>query len=369
MARVLLAMSGGVDSSVAAWLLKEQGHEVIGVFLQHGVDAPQASCKPQLRQGCCSATDAADARRVAELLEIPFYAVNFQREFAQIMDYFAAEYAVGRTPNPCILCNTQLKFGRLFDYADAVGAEFVATGHHARVAAPTGGELALLRGRDPAKDQSYALFGIPRRLLSRLLLPVGEHTKAEIRRIAEKLKLPVSGKRESQEICFVPDDDHVGFVRRRLGDLDTSGEIVSTDGTFLGRHAGIEHFTVGQRKGLRLAFGERRYVVRIEADTRRVVIGTRAELARQELSATKANWLVALEADAAALPKEGNKLPSRFHAEIKIRYRSPASPGVVELLPQSRFRVLFERPCYGITPGQAAVCYHGDQVLGGGWIE
>lgn len=403
MARVVLAMSGGVDSSVAAWLLKEQGHEVIGVFLRHGLDLSQAAascpadesqvsllsnnppeedvCRASSRQGCCSAADAADARRVAELLDMPFYAVNFQQDFEEIVNYFVAEYAAGRTPNPCIVCNTRLKFGRLFEYANAIGADFVATGHHARVTALPDGGLALLRGRDPTKDQSYALFGIPRRLLTRLLLPVGEHTKPEIRCLAEKLKLPVAAKRDSQEICFVPDDDYAGFVRRRLDKVDTSGEIVNTDGTVLGRHDGIERFTIGQRKGLRLAFGERRYVVRIEAGTCRIVIGTREELARTELSATGANWLLEPQteatgesqetalASAAFLPHNVRKLPCWFQAEVKIRYRSPAVESAVELLPEGRFRVRFARPCFGITPGQAAVCYAGERVLGGGWIE
>ena len=361
MSRVVLAMSGGVDSSVAAWLLRRQGHEVIGLFMRHGVEAP--ACPAELgqsagrKQTCCSAADAADARRVAEMLGIPFYVLNFEEEFGRIIDYLVAEYTAGRTPNPCIVCNTWLKFGKLFEYADSVGARCVATGHHARLAPTDNPELpALCCGRDESKDQSYVLFGIERRLLPRLLLPVGEHRKEEIRRIAAELGLRVADKRDSQEICFVPDQDHARLVRERRGDRDTSGEIVTTDGTVVGRHDGLEHFTVGQRKGLGIAFGDRRYVVRLEADTHRVVVGTREELARKELTAAGANWLI----DEPAGP---------VRCQVKIRYRSRAEWARVEPLPGGRFHVAFDQARHGIAPGQAAVCYQDDRVLGGGWIE
>lgn len=356
MSRVVLAMSGGVDSSVAAWLLRQQGHEVIGLFMRHGQSPvpPSACCK----RGCCTAADAADARRVADVLGVPFYAVNFAGEFARIIDYFVAEYTAGRTPNPCIVCNNWLKFDRLLAYADSIGAEFVATGHYARLMVLPDGGPALCRGRDDAKDQSYVLFGIQRELLPRLMFPVGEYRKDEIRRIAERLGLRVAAKRDSQEICFVPDQDHARFVRQHRAPLDTSGEIVTTDGTVVGHHAGIERYTVGQRKGLRLAFGEPRYVVRIEPESRRIVIGGYEDLARSELTAAKANWLTA-----EPLPAAG------FRAHVKIRYRSRPGDATVELLPGRRFRVRFDEPCHGIAPGQAAVCYQGDRVLGGGWIE
>ena len=209
---------------------------------------------------------------------------------------------------------------------------------------------------DAAKDQSYVLFGVRRRPAGRLRLPVGEYRKAEIGRIAARLGLPVAEKPDSQEICFVPDDDHARLVRERRPDVDTSGEIVTTDGAVVGRHPGLEHFTVGQRKGLRVAFGERRYVVRLEPQTRRVVVGTAEELGRLELTAAQANWLIEPPAEP-------------FACEVKIRYRSPAVGAVVYPLPYDRFRVVFDRPCYGVAPGQAAVCYQGDRVLGGGWIE
>jgi tRNA-uridine 2-sulfurtransferase len=388
-------MSGGVDSSVAAWLLREQGHDVIGVFMRHGQDRPpsppaplplagEGSCSspgtplPQLRDGktCCSAADAADARRVADVLGIPFYTLNFDQEFSRIVDYFVAQYTAGRTPNPCIVCNTWLKFGKLFDYADAVGAEFVATGHYARLATEPDGQIALCRGRDPAKDQSYVLFGIPRHRLSRLMFPVGEYRKEEIRELARQQGLQVADKSDSQEICFVPDQDHARFVRERRGAIDTSGEIVTTDGTVVGRHAGFEQFTVGQRKGLRLAFGEPRYVVRIEPDSRRVVIGAHDELARTELFAAEANWLAEWRTANEAPQSHGPANYPLFaihhpllRAQVKIRYRSRPADATVEQLPDQRFRVRFDQPCYGVAPGQAAVCYLDDHVFGGGWIE
>jgi len=359
MARVLLAMSGGVDSSVAAWLLGEQGHDVVGLFMRHGqADERETACElpseGRRKQGCCSAADAADARRVAEELGIPFYSVSFEREFDRIVRYFVDQYTAGRTPNPCVVCNTWLKFGTLFDYADGIGAQFVATGHYARLV-PCGSEPGLCRGRDPGKDQSYALFGIERRRLRRLMFPVGEHSKETIRATAERLAFGVADKPDSQEICFVPDGEHAAFVRQQPGAADTSGEIVTTDGRVVGHHSGLEGFTIGQRKGLGIALGEPRFVVRLEPDSRRVVVGTREELARDELTAGAANWLV--------------DMPESMHCQVKIRYRSRAYGATVELLGAGRFRVRFDEPCYGVAPGQAAVCYDGDRVLGGGWIE
>jgi len=358
MAKVVVAMSGGVDSTVAAWLLRQEGHEVIGLFMCHG-HQPETLCAAEAgrssrKRGCCSAADAADARRMAELLDIPFYVLNFEAEFASIIDYFVAEYAAGRTPNPCIVCNTRLKFGRLFDYADSIGARYVATGHYARlVQTPEG--YALCRARDRAKDQSYVLFGIDRSRLDRLLLPLGEFQKPQIRRIAARLNLSVAEKRESQEICFVPDGDHARLVRTR-SKRDTSGEIVDCQGNVLGRHEGYERFTIGQRKGLGVALGQRQYVVRIEPETSRVVVGSWEQLARDKLTAGEANWLVPPE----RWPKT---------CAVQIRYRSPAVEARVEVLAEDRFLVRFHQPCYGVAPGQAAVCYAGERVLGGGWIE
>ena len=359
-------MSGGVDSSVAAWLLREARHEVIGLFMRHGVDVAErcdvASGPAEGRkQGCCSAADAEDARRVADLLGIPFYAVNFDEEFGRIVEYFVDEYTAGRTPNPCIMCNTWLKFGKLFEYADGVGAQYVATGHYARLMCDevSGGDSAppaLCRGRDESKDQSYVLFGIDRGLLSRLKFPVGRHRKDEIRRIAKRIGLRVAEKKDSQEICFVPDQDHARFIRSQRGMVDSSGEVVTTDGTVVGRHDGLERFTVGQRKGLGIALDRPRFVVRLEPSLRRVVIGTREELERTSLTASGANWLV-------EVPRQP------FRCRVKIRYRSRAVGALVGPLPDDRFSVEFDEPRHGVAPGQAAVCYDGDRVLGGGWIE
>jgi len=373
MARVVLAMSGGVDSSVAAHLLQQQGHDVIGVFMRHGEHSPAATCpvasespaallpladvRADGKQGCCSAADAHDARRVADRLDIPFYALDLQEEFARIINYFVAEYTIGRTPNPCVMCNTWLKFGRLFQYADSVGADFVATGHYARLVRSPAGDTQLLRGVDVAKDQSYALFGVQRQRMRRMLLPVGEYEKSQIRELAGGLGLRVADKPDSQEICFVTTGEHGEFVRRhRDAGIDTSGEFVTLDGRVVGRHPGIERFTVGQRKGLGVALGERAFVVRIEPDTHRVVLGTHEDLARRAVTADCTNWL--------ADPPHGP-----FRCQAKIRYNAPPAPATAEFLPGERLSLHFDEPRYGVAPGQAVVCYDNDRVLGGGWIE
>jgi tRNA-specific 2-thiouridylase len=361
MASVVLAMSGGVDSSVAAKLLQQRGHAVVGVFMRHGEDAscgtnslPIVSTRLGRHQGCCTAVDAEDARRVADQLDIPFYAVDFRDDFRRITDYFVAEYSAGRTPNPCVVCNHWIKFGRLFEYADSLGADYVATGHYARIARSPRGP-GICRGADPDKDQSYVLFGIATDRLARILLPVGDYHKPEIRRIAAKLGLRVAQKKDSQEICFVAAGQHADFVAARRS-RDTQGEIVDSRGTVLGHHTGIERFTVGQRRGLGIALGEPAYVVRIEADTCRVVVGSRDDLLCRTLIATNANWLVT------------SGLAS-FRALVQIRYNSPASPALVTRREGARFEVQFDAPIAGVAPGQAAVCYDDDRVLGGGWIE
>lgn len=372
--RVVLAMSGGVDSSVAAHLLTSAGHDVIGVFMRHGESSPVAECtldgtpggasmlpilnqRADHKQGCCSASDAADARRVADRMEIPFYALNLEREFGRIIDYFVQEYVDGRTPNPCVMCNNWIKFGKLFDYADSVGAEYVATGHYARlVGGENGGVPRLVRGVDPGKDQTYALFGIQQKYLSRMLLPVGDYYKHEIRAMAAETGLRVAEKKDSQEICFVTSGKHDQFIKARRDDLQTSGEFVTPDGTVLGRHDGIERFTIGQRKGLGIALGEPRYVTRIDPQTNQVTLGTKEQLGRTTLTANRCNWL-------ARPPGE------TFACTAMIRYNSQALPATARLLPEDRLEVTFDDPTHGVAPGQAVVCYEGDQVLGGGWIE
>jgi tRNA-uridine 2-sulfurtransferase len=374
MSRVVLAMSGGVDSSVAAHLLVEQGHEVIGVFMRHGEQSPAACSGEQgagskeqgvqlhHKQGCCTAADADDARRVADKLGIPFYALNLQAEFVQIIDYFVSEYTAGRTPNPCVQCNNWIKFGKLFHYADSVGAEFVATGHYARLEPLADGTTVLLRGVDGAKDQSYVLFGIRSGLLPRMMLPVGHFEKPAIRRMATEVGLRVADKKDSQEICFVTRGRYDDFVRRRREDVDTAGDLVGTDGAVLGQHEGIESFTVGQRKGLGVAFGERKFVVRIEPESRRVVIGDRYELDRRELTARECNWLDGSD--------EHARRTRRCFAQI--RYNAPAQAAIMTFLPERRLHIQFDSPQFAVTPGQAVVCYDADanrRVLGGGWIE
>lgn len=373
MARVVLAMSGGVDSSVAARLLCHAGHDVIGVFMRHGVMAETAcasdarrqhSALPVLpttadhKQGCCSAADAEDARRVADRLDIPFYAINFDDDFGRIVDYFVDEYTAGRTPNPCVACNNWIKFGKLWDYAGSVGADYIATGHYARLVPASSPDEppALCMGRDESKDQSYVLFGIDRDVLRRVMFPVGDYRKSQIREIAIESGLHVADKRDSQEICFVPDGDYAGFVRRHQGASDTSGEIVTTDGTVVGQHEGIERFTIGQRKRLGIALGEPHFVVRLEPEARRVVIGSREELGRRRLTASGVNWFI-------AKPRE------LYTCRVKIRYNSPAVPASVSLLSDGRIDVAFDEPQMGVAPGQAVVCYDGDRVLGGGWID
>ena len=382
MARVVLAMSGGVDSSVAAHLLQEQGHEVIGVFMRHGEKAVsacaidgQAESSPLLpvlnnradhKQGCCSASDAEDGRRVAEKLGIPFYALNLEEEFRGIIDYFVDEYTVGRTPNPCVMCNNKIKFGKLFDYADSVGAEFLATGHYAQLirddAAEADARPRLIRGVDEGKDQSYVLFGIKSKFLDRMLLPVGQYDKPFIRKIAGQLGLNVAEKKDSQEICFVTSGKHDEFVRQRRGDVTneaggiTAGNILTTAGKVVGQHPGIEGFTIGQRRGLGVAMGEPYFVVRIERETNDVVIGPIEDLGRSDLTASETNWL--------AEPTN-----NEFRCDAQIRYNGSAYPATATILPERKLKIEFDTPQNGVAPGQAVVCYQGDQVLGGGWID
>jgi tRNA-specific 2-thiouridylase len=351
MTRVLLAMSGGIDSSVSAVLLKRAGHDVTGVFMRHGI--PSGTPSRPGKQGCCSVEDAYDARRVADRLEIPFYTLDFEEEFGKIVDYFVAEYDRGATPNPCIACNRDLKFGKLFEFADAAGAEFVATGHYARVER-RGARVALLRGVDARKDQSYVLFPLGQRELSRVMFPVGGYEKPEIRRIAAESGLAIAEKPESMEICFVPDNDHRRLLRDRLGERLREGDFRSPDGRVLGRHGGHQLFTIGQRKGLGAAFGKPMYVVAIEPAANVVVLSEEDGKAR-ELVARAVNW-VSVE------PRAGE-------ATVKIRSMHPGAPAWLEPMEGARVRIVFEEPQRAITRGQAAVFYAGEILLGGGWIE
>jgi tRNA-specific 2-thiouridylase len=361
-ARVVVAMSGGVDSSVAAYLLRRQGYEVIGLFMRTGIHSEEDH-RVDHKKGCCSAVDAGDARRVADRLDIPFYALDFEREFNRIIDYFADEYLSGRTPNPCVVCNNWLKFGQLWSYGQQLQADFIATGHYARIIRPreeTGAapvSVELHRAVDPDKDQSYVLYGLRREVLPHLLLPIGDYRKDEVRALAREAGLGVADKPDSVEICFVPDGDHAALIRRRRPQHATAGRIVDTSGKVLAEHDGIEHFTIGQRKGLGFAAGQRRYVLKIVPGANEVIVGPREALLVSGLEASGVNWLL----DA---PPQGE-----LACQAKIRYRHPAAPARVTALPGGRAKVEFDTPQSAVTPGQAVVFYDGSRVLGGGWIE
>jgi tRNA-specific 2-thiouridylase len=344
-------MSGGVDSSVAAHLLKQQDHDVAGLFMWKGRHADGGAGS----RTCCGEADSLDACRVADALEIPFEIINFEKDFGRLIDYFCSEYNAGRTPNPCIQCNLWLKFGKLREYADKIGADYIATGHYARVEHRDGRHL-LLRGADATKDQSYVLFSLTQDQLARAIFPNGAMTKAEIRRIAADLDLPVKDKPESQEICFVPDDDYGRFLRERTPNEVRPGPVADLDGNVVGEHPGIQFFTIGQRHGLRIAFGKPMYVVRLEPETNTVVMGPDEALMKRELTVSRVNWHI-----------ESPSGPIGVTA--KIRYRHRPRPATVHPLPDGRARVVFDEPVRAVTPGQAAVFYQGDVVAGGGWIE
>ncbi|HEX8910859.1 MAG TPA: tRNA 2-thiouridine(34) synthase MnmA [Humisphaera sp.] len=372
--KVVVAMSGGVDSSVAAALLLREGYDVIGAFMRLGspkgvggpaqggeqCDVPAVGEPAKHKQGCCSVLDAADARRVAGLLGVPFYVLNFEQDFGRVINYFVDEYNRGRTPNPCVRCNDWLKFGKLHQYAKAVGADYVASGHYARIEHDAAtGDARLLRGRDHRKDQSYVLFGITPEALRHTLLPIGGYEKHEVRALAEEFKLPVFNKPDSQEICFVPDQDYAGLVRRRTPEAVRPGEFVTADGAVVGKHEGHQHFTIGQRKGVGVAFGKPIYVVDIDPADNRVTLGDKADLARTSLAASQLNLL-----DPRLSP---GGPPVRCAA--KIRYNHDPVPGEARVTAEGLLRVTFDEPQHAVTPGQAVVLYDGEAVLGGGWID
>ena len=353
--RVLVALSGGVDSSVAALLLQRQGYEVIGVFLRNGVEAPPGTCRP--RQGCCSAEDARDAALVANQLGVPFHALDMEVEFGTIQDYFRSEYAAGRTPNPCAVCNRDIKFGALWRFAEAVGAELLATGHYARIVhGPEGVELR--RGRDARKDQSYVLFPVGPEVLGRTLLPVGELRKSETRAIAAEAGLRVFGKPDSQEICFVPTGDYRDKLRAE-GGLGKPGRFLDLDGRVLGEHEGYMGFTRGQRRGMGVAATEPLYVVDIRPEEGDVILGPRR--------ATGCS-----RAEVGEFHTFGGELdPGEAWQDVLVQYRSTpgGTPATVRSLAPDRVEVSFTEPAASVNPGQGLAVYRGDRLLGGGWIE
>jgi len=357
-ARVVVAMSGGVDSSVAAAMLREQGYDVVGIAMRL---APQEHGGAKGRQLCCSYEDFEDARRVAERMDFPFYVVDLRAEFgARVIDNFVDEYLAGRTPNPCVMCNREVKFGRFWGRAQSLGADFVATGHYARIERDNGGRFHLLRAADAAKDQSYFLFAMKQAELARTLFPLGGMTKTEVRAQARALGLANADKPESQEICFVPGRDYAQFVAGRADPARIkSGQVVDSDGRVLAEHNGIHRFTVGQRRGLGVAAGEPLYVRDIDPEMRRVVVGRRGELTARGLSATRVS-----------LVDERLAATGDREIEVKIRYRHPTVPARLRLLARDRAEVRFVTNGYpAVTPGQVCVFYDRDEVLGGGFIE
>lgn len=343
-------MSGGIDSSASAVLLKRAGHRVTGVFMRHGAAAP-GTARPN-KQGCCSLDDSYDARRVADLLGIPFYTLNFEEEFGKIIEGFVEAYDKGRTPNPCVVCNRDLKFGKLFEYADAVGAELVATGHYARVER-RGDRVALLKGLDPRKDQSYVLFPLGQAQLARTMFPVGAYEKPAIRELAREAGLKIADKPESMEICFVPDNDHRRLLREKLGERVRPGDFVDREGRSIGTHDGHQLFTIGQRKGLGTAFGKPMYVVEIDP-ARNVVVLSEEDERRADFVVTGVNWV--------------SSAPRACAADVKIRSMHAGASARIAPLEDGSVAVTFDDPQRAVTPGQAAVFYEGDAVLGGGWI-
>jgi len=353
--RVVVAMSGGVDSSVAAALLAEEGHDVIGLSMQLYDQREGGSGYGS----CCSLDDLHDAGRVARRLNIPHYIVNFEREFQRtVVANFVDEYVAGRTPIPCSHCNSDLKFATLLDRSRAFGAEVVATGHYARISIdPATGRRTLLRGGDASKDQSYFLFSLTQDQLARASFPVGALSKVAVRDLARGLGLAVADKPDSQEICFVPDGDYAAFIEKQTGDLQSSGAIVNQSGEVLGRHGGVHRFTVGQRKGLGIAAAEPLYVLQLLPSEKTVVVGPRPELERTSLVASLVNWI------AGAPPEEP------LHVTAQVRHRHLPSSATVRSLGDGRARVDFDAPVVAITPGQAVVFYDEEVVVGGGWID
>ncbi len=375
--RVLLGMSGGVDSSVAGYLLREQGYEVIGVTMKVW---PQ-DCISRAEDKCCGPQAVADARGVAHLLGIPHYVVDEADQFEQtVINYFASEYQAGRTPNPCVMCNEKLKFGNLWGKAQALGCDFIATGHYAVVEHPVApqsrddpGRAILRKGVDPRKDQSYFLFSLRQLQLRRALTPLGKMTKPQIREIAHSLGLKVADKIDSQEICFVPGNDYKAFLRSHLGESEFHrGEIYDADGNFVGEHEGIELFTIGQRKGLPGGSSRPRYVLDLDAETNRVIIGDADDLICGEFEIERANWHAVAgigDPSAAVSPESFRGGYNRdIEVTVKIRYSHPGTRATVTPLENHRACVRLHEPQGAVTPGQAAVFYDDDVVLGGGWI-
>lgn len=354
--KVVIGMSGGVDSSVAAYLLKQQGYDVIGVTMQ--IWQEEADNIQEENGGCCGLSAVHDARRVADQLEIPYYVMNFRKEFKEnVIDYFVHEYLEARTPNPCIACNRYVKWEALLKRSLDIGADYIATGHYARVIQLPNGRYTLKQSVTQAKDQTYALFNLTQDQLSHTLMPVGDYSKDQIRKIAEEIHLMVANKPDSQEICFVPDDDYANFIKEETGTEIPEGNFVDLDGNILGRHKGIIHYTIGQRKGLGLALGRPVFVVDIKKETNEVVIGDNKDVFAKGLLADKVNFM-----SIASLEEE-------MRVRAKVRYNHRGADCTIRMVGEDQIECVFDEPQRAITPGQAVVFYEEDYVVGGAIIQ
>jgi tRNA-specific 2-thiouridylase len=353
--RVVVAMSGGVDSSTTAWLLKERGYDVIGATMCIGTTGRDGEGAAR----CCGLSDIEDARRVALQIGIPFYVFHLREEFEkEIIDYFCEEYRKGRTPNPCILCNEKVKFGSFLKKALELDVDFLATGHYARLELDEGMAQYLLRkGVDRRKDQSYVLFSLSQDQLRYVLFPLGEYRKEEVRQRAFEIGLRVHDKPESQEVCFIHEASYHSFLKERLKESIEPGPIMDLDGNVLGRHKGIAFYTIGQRRGLRLAKGKPLYVISIDRATNALIVAEEREVYRDTFVINSVNWI------------NSRKEAVPFSAQVKIRYNHPGSEAVISPKGKGELEIKFKTPQKAITPGQAAVFYDGETVIGGGWIK
>lgn len=356
MKKVVVGMSGGVDSSVAAYLLKQQGYDVVGVTMQIWQDEEETV--QQENGGCCGLSAVEDARRVAHDLGIPYYVMNFKAEFKEkVMDYFASEYLCGRTPNPCIACNRYVKWESLLKRSLDIGADYIATGHYARIRQLDNGRYTICNSVTASKDQTYALYNLTQEQLKRTLMPVGEYSKDEIRKIASDIGLRVAHKPDSQDICFVKDGDYASFLEEYTGQKVAEGNFVTSDGKVIGRHKGITHYTIGQRRGLELPMGHRVFVTDLRTDTNEVVIGENQDLMHTVLYADHINFMSVAD------------LEDEKRIIAKIRYNHKGAPAVIRRIGEDEIECVFDDPQRAMTPGQAVVFYDGENVLGGGTIK